>query len=59
MEMETFVATMIENQADISLEKGQEKYRAYFINTNFYAKKKATVDMILQTDGYGNCIVTE
>lgn len=59
MKMETFVATMIENQADISLEKGQAKYRAYFINTSFYANKKATVDMILETDGYGDCIVTE
>ena len=57
--METFVATRIENQADISLELGQAKYKAYFVNTNFYANKKATVDMILETDGYANCIVTD
>lgn len=58
MSMETFIAMRIEEQANISLELGQEKYRAYFVKTNFYASKKTTVDMILQTDGYSNCIVT-
>lgn len=56
--METFIATRIEEQADISNEKGQAKYKAYFVNTSFYACKRATVDMILETDGYSSCIVT-
>ena len=57
--MTTFIARMIMNQADISVEKGQDKYRAYFVNTALYAKWKAGVDTILTTDGYGSCIVAE
>lgn len=57
--MTTFIARMIMNQADISVEKGQDKYRAYFVNTALYAKWKAGVDTILTTDGYGSCIVEE
>ena len=55
--MDKFIKTMIENQADISLEKGQDKYRAYFIITPIYAKWKESVDSILAADGYANCIV--
>ena len=55
----TFIAQQIEKQADISVEKGQAKYRAYFVNTKLYAKYKADVDTILETDGYNECIVTE
>lgn len=55
----TFIAWMIEMQADISLEKGQNKYRAYFVKTKIYARYKAEVDSILEIDGYGECIVTE
>ena len=50
---------MIKAQADISLEKGQDKYRAYFINTPIYAKWKESVDATLTADGYADCIVTE
>jgi len=55
--MDKFIAKMIETQADISLEKGQDKYRAYFITTLIYAKWKESVDSILTADGYANCIV--
>ena len=55
--MDKFIAKMIETQADISLEKGQDKYRAYFIVTNIYAKWKESVDSSLTADGYSNCIV--
>ena len=55
--MDKFIAQMIETQADISLEKGQEKYRAYFITTLVYESWKKAVDAILTTDGYANCIV--
>lgn len=57
--MVTFIAKMIMKQADIGVEKGQDKYRAYFINTNIYSKWKAEVDTILTTDGYEDCIVTK
>lgn len=55
--MSAFIAKMIMTQASISLEKGQEKYRAYFVNTTLYAKWQADVDTILTTEGYDNCIV--
>ena len=57
--MDQFIAKMIKSQADISLEKGQDKYRAYFITTTIYAKWKKSVDAILKADGYANCIVTK
>ena len=38
---------------------GQDKYKAYFINTRLYLRYKADVDNILTLDGYGDCIVTE
>ena len=57
--MDKFIAKMIETQANISLENGQEKYRAYFVNTTIYAKWKESVDAILTADGYANCIVAE
>jgi hypothetical protein len=56
--MVTFIAGRIELAGDTSLEAGQEKYRAYFINTNLYLAYKAEVDAILMQDGYGDCIVT-
>jgi hypothetical protein len=56
--MESFVARMIKQNADVSLEQGQEKYRAYFINTSIYSKYKTGVDEKLVEDGYGNVIVT-
>lgn len=57
--MGTFIANMIIKQADISTEKGREKYKAYFSNTTLYAKWQTEVDVILNTEGYTACIVTE
>lgn len=57
--MSTFISTMIMNQANISIEKGQAKYKAYFVNTALYSKWKSDVDTILETEGYADCIVTE
>ena len=55
--MSTFIAQQIMKQADISIEKGQAKYKAYFVNTSLYLKWKPEVDTILETDGYSYCIV--
>ena len=57
--MSTFIAQQIMKQADISTEKGQAKYRAYFIKTTIYLKWKEDVDTILEVEGYEDCIVTE
>ncbi len=57
--MATFIANMIIKQANISVEKGQAKYRAYFVNTSLYTKYKADVETILVTNGYTECIVIE
>ncbi len=56
--MSIFIANRIIQQADISLEAGQEKYRQYFTRTNLYLRYKAEVDVILTTDGYGECVVS-
>ena len=37
----------------------QNIYRTLFVTTQFYAMYKADVDMVLVTDGYGDCVVTE
>jgi hypothetical protein len=55
--MENFIKRMIAQQADISLSTGQEKYRAYFINTSIYEKYKKGVDTLLKSDGYSKVIV--
>ena len=63
--MVPFVAKMIMKSRDISLEKGQAKYAAYFVNTRIYAKYRADVDLILKTtereDGvtYEDCILPD
>ena len=57
--MSSFISQQIMKQADISTEKGQAKYRAYFIKTTIYLKWKEDVDTILEVEGYENCIVTE
>ena len=60
--METFMAQRIEEARDISLEKGQAKYKAYFIKKNaakLYHRYQANVDTILTTDEYEDCIVSE
>jgi hypothetical protein len=63
--MATFIAQRIIAQADISLEAGQAKYRAYFVKTKLYASYQDEVNSILETtdsakypSGYGECIVT-
>lgn len=66
--MSTFIAQAIIKEANFSLERGQAKYRAYFIKTKLYARYKDDVDSILLTTDmmninadyvYGDCIVTE
>lgn len=57
--MREFIAGKIEEARDISLESGQAKYKAYFVNTKLYKKYKADVDAILTVDGYSDCIVAE
>lgn len=63
--MTTFIAQRIMLAANTSLENGQAKYRAYFVNTTLYQTWQAEVNMILETtftdqypNGYGACIVT-
>ena len=57
--MSRFIATMIERAANVSLEKGQEKYRAYFIKTSLYTPYKADTDALLIAEGYADVIVSE
>ena len=57
--MSRFIAMVIERAADVSLEKGQEKYRAYFIKTSLYTPYKADVDALLTAEGYADVIVSE
>ena len=59
MDMSTFIADRIMEQADRSVEAGQNKYRAYFVKTKLYEKWRKDVETILITDGYEECIVTE
>lgn len=56
--MSTFIARMIMEATDKSLEEGQEKYRAYFVNHKLYVKWQADADAILEVEGYGEAIVT-
>lgn len=57
--MSRFIATVIERAANVSLEKGQEKYRAYFIKTSLYTPYKADADALLTAEGYVDVIVSE
>lgn len=54
--METFIARMIMNDADESIDNGKEKYKKYFVNTKLYMKWKDSVDDILNSNGYGDII---
>ena len=56
--MSSFIAQQIIKQAKISIEKGQAKYRAYFIKTPIYLDWKEEVDSILEIEGYQDCIVS-
>lgn len=57
--MITFIAGRIEDAGRKSLDEGQAKYRAYFVNISLYLKWKADVDAILIQDGYSDCIITQ
>lgn len=57
--MGAFITRMIMKQRDISLEAGQNKYKAYFVNTTMYAKWQEDVNALLTEKGYEDCIVTE
>ena len=57
--MSRFIATMIMRDARISLEAGQEKYRAYFIRTSLYTPYKEDADAFLVADGFADVIVSE
>ncbi len=50
--MSTFIANQIIKQARISIEHGQEKYKAYFVNTNLYEAWRADTEAILEAEGY-------
>lgn len=56
-DMTTFIAKRIMEKADKSIEAGRDNYKAFFIKTKIYEKWRADVDAILETDGYGECIV--
>lgn len=57
--MDKFISRMIEESVKESLESGQNKYRAYFINTILYAKYQEKVDKKLIADGFKEVIVTK
>ena len=57
--MVTFIARMIKRQADVSIEKGIAKYKAYFVKTRLYAEYRDDVDTILRTDGYDEVIISD
>ena len=57
--MDKFISRMIEESVKERLESGQNKYRAYFINTILYAKYQAKVDKKLIADGFKEVIVTK
>lgn len=57
--MSEYMAYKIMQQAKISIEKGQAKYRAYFVKTKLYLDFKEDTDTILRAEGYEECIVTE
>ena len=55
--MTTFIARQIEQKAEVNIEAGKDKYRAYFVRTKLYVKYKSDVDAILDADGYSAVIV--
>lgn len=57
--MSSFIANQIIKARKLGLAEGQAKYRAYFVNTHLYLSQKPDVDTILDTDGYGDCIVSQ
>lgn len=58
--MSLFMAKRIMKACDEKgIEAGQEKYKAFFIKTKFYADYRQDCDAILYADGYSDCIVIE
>lgn len=57
--MAEFIARRIIKERDKSITEGQNKYKAYFVNTMIYANFKINVDLILTRDGFSDCIVDE
>ena len=57
--MAKFITDQIIKARGKSLEAGQNKYRAYFVNTGLYLSWKPSVDELLTKKGYEDCIVTE
>ena len=54
--MVKFIANSIIKAKAVSLENAHEKYAAYFINTNIYAKYRTDVNNILIESGNEDCI---
>lgn len=57
--MSAFIARRIMMQADISEERGIEKYKAYFVKTKIYKSYRGDVDTILRTNCYDMVIVED
>ena len=57
--MSAFIAKQIIKQAKISEEKGQTKYKAYFVRTHLYEDWREDTDVILDAEGYANVIVKD
>lgn len=47
-----FIARMIKQAADKSVDEGRDLYNKYFVNTSIYNKYKESVDEVLIADGY-------
>ena len=54
-----FIVKQIEKARKISVEAGQAKYRAYFINTSRNVSLKEATEQMLIADGFAECIVEE
>ena len=54
--MAEFIAARIIEAAEISLAKGQAKYKSYFIKTKLYLSFQPAVDSILRSEGHGDVI---
>lgn len=57
--MSEFIANKIMEAKEAGgVAAGQQKYRTYFTRTRIYQRYKANVDLILETEGCEDCIVT-
>lgn len=56
IDMAAFIALSIMNAEDRKAGNGIVSYKAYFVTTTMYTKYKNSVDTILKTDGYSQCI---